>query len=130
MQMQNGSEAWIGLLSLDGATLALFAAKVNSFSAPAFLFVELRQDTKNESKNLCECFRPFPGILPRIGNHVNQKGRNMDRKKRSRLALLAVSDAAALGIGALSLYMLWEQPPASVPSTPPPPLAQSAPSNT
>ena len=54
----------------------------------------------------------------------------MDRKKRIRLALLAVSGAAALGIGALSLYMLWEKPPATVQVTPPPAaLAQGAPAN-
>ena len=39
----------------------------------------------------------------------------MDRKKRIRLALTAAAGAAALGLGAASLYMLWEQPPETAP---------------
>lgn len=35
----------------------------------------------------------------------------MDKKKRIRLLAAALSAAAALGVGALSLYLLWERPP-------------------
>ena len=39
----------------------------------------------------------------------------MDRKKQIRLASLLAAGAATLGLGVLSLYMLWEKPPEKAP---------------
>ena len=41
----------------------------------------------------------------------------MDRKKRITLALAISGGTAALALGALSLYMLWEKPPEIAPAT-------------
>ncbi|MCR5576413.1 MAG: LCP family protein [Oscillospiraceae bacterium] len=41
----------------------------------------------------------------------------MDRKKRIKPTLMIAGGAAALALGALSLYMLWEKPPETAPQT-------------